>query len=79
MVAYIFLLFCSAFASSMLAEAGISLIGLGPTQVVTLGMMLHWAIMTQSVLQGIWWWFVPPGLVLVLLTASLYTMSSVMD
>lgn len=78
MVAYIFLQFCGACASSMLAEAGISLLGLGATDVPTLGMMLHWAIMSLSLQIKVWWWFFPPGLVLVLLIACLYTMSSVM-
>ena len=79
MMAYIFLQFCGAFASGMLAEAGISLLGLGPAGVATLGMMLHRAIMAQALLLGIWWWILPPGLVLVLLTSCLYTMSSIMD
>jgi peptide/nickel transport system permease protein len=79
MTSYIFLQFCGAFASGMLAEAGISLLGLGPANVATLGMMLHKAIMAQSLLIGIWWWFLPPGLVLVLLTSCLFTMSSLMD
>lgn len=78
MIAYIFLQFCGACASAILAEAGISLIGLGPTDVPTLGMMLHWAIKSLSLQIGVWWWFLTPGLVLVLLIASLYTMSSIM-
>jgi peptide/nickel transport system permease protein len=78
MTSYIFLQFCGAFASAMLAEAGISLLGLGPGNVATLGMMLHKAIMAQSLLIGIWWWFIPPGLVLVLLASCLFTMSSLM-
>jgi peptide/nickel transport system permease protein len=76
MVAYIFLQFCGAFASAMLAEAGISLLGLGPADVSTLGMMLHWAIMNESMIMKIWWWFLPPGLVLIMISSCLYTMSS---
>jgi peptide/nickel transport system permease protein len=79
MISYIFLQFCGAFASGMLAEAGISLLGLGPGSIITLGMMLHRAIMAQALLLGIWWWFIPPGAVLILLTSCLYTMSSLMD
>lgn len=78
MIAYIFLQFCGACASAILAEAGISLLGLGPTDVPTLGMMLHWAMKSLSLQIGVWWWFFPPGLVLVLLIACLYTMSSTM-
>lgn len=75
MLSYILLQYCGTFASAMLAEAGISLIGLGPVNIPTLGIMMHWAIRNLSVLLGIWWWFVPPGLALVLLSGALYTLS----
>lgn len=79
MTAFIILQFCGAFAAGMLGEAGMSLIGLGPTNVPTLGMMLHWAIMSLAVQIGIWWWFIPPGIVLLVLTAALFTLQSQMD
>lgn len=79
MVAYISLQFCGAFASAILTEAGLSLLGLGPNTVVTLGMMLHWSIVSETQMLGIWWWFIPPGLVLTVLSAALYTISSVIE
>jgi len=75
MVTYIFLQFCGCFANAILAEAGISLLGLGPVDVPTLGMMLHWAIMSGALLLGVWWWFLPPGIVLVVICAALYTIA----
>jgi peptide/nickel transport system permease protein len=79
MMSYISLQFCGAFASAILTEAGLSLLGLGPTTVVTLGMMIHWSILNETQMLGIWWWFIPPGLVLTLLSAALYTISSIVD
>jgi len=79
MIAYIFFHFCGAFAQAMMAEAGISLLGLGPVDVPTLGMILHWAIMTMSLQFGKWWLFIPPGLILVSLIISLFTMNASMS
>jgi len=75
MISYILLQFCGAFANAMVAEAGISLIGLGPANIPTLGMMLHWSIRSLTILLGIWWWFVPPGVALIILSGALYTIS----
>jgi peptide/nickel transport system permease protein len=79
MLAYVFIQFVGMVGSAIVMEAGISLLGLGPTNVVTLGNMLYWAIQNSSVLMGIWWWFIPPGLVIVLFTGSLIMIGSVMD
>ena len=79
MIAYIFFHFCGAFAQAILAEAGISLLGLGPVDVPTLGMILHWAMMTMALQFGKWWLFIPPGIVLVLLISSLFTLNASMS
>jgi len=79
MLSYISLQFCGAFATAILTEAGLSLLGLGPSSIVTLGMMIYWSILNETQMLGIWWWFIPPGLVLTVLSAALYTISSVVD
>ena len=79
MLAYVFIQFVAIVGAAIVAEAGISLLGLGPTGVVTLGNMLHWAIGNQAISAGIWWWFVPPGVVIVLFTGSMVMIGSVID
>jgi peptide/nickel transport system permease protein len=79
MLSYVFISFCGMFGGAIMAEAGISLIGLGPTTVATLGNMLHWSIATQSIHIGVWWWFIPPGIVLISFTGALLAMGSVID
>jgi peptide/nickel transport system permease protein len=80
MLSYVFISFCNMFGGAIMAEAGISLLGLGPPpNVPTLGNMLHWAIATQSVEVGVWWWFIPPGIVLISFTGALLAMGSVID
>jgi len=79
MLSYVFISFCGMFGGAIMAEAGISLIGVGPTTIATLGSMLHWSIMNQAIYIGIWWWFVPPGIVLISFTGALLAMGSVID
>jgi len=79
MLSYIFISFCAALGGAILAEAGISLLGLGPTTAITLGMILHYAVASQSYAIGAWWWFIPPGLVLVMYTGTLAVMTSTID
>lgn len=43
-------------------EATISLLGLGDSQIVTWGQILSDALHSGAVLNGLWWWVVPPGL-----------------
>lgn len=79
MLAYVFIQFVGMIGSAIVMEAGISLLGLGPTWVVTLGNMLHWAIQNQGVFMGIWWWFIPPGVAILLFTGSMIMIGSVID
>ena len=79
MLAYVFLVFIIGIGSAIVVEAGISVIGLGPTTGFTLGKMLQWAISWEAIPQGIWWYFVPPGLILVILTGTLVMITAVID
>ncbi|ACS89397.1 ABC transporter permease [Thermococcus sibiricus] len=53
------------------AEVGLSILGLTPIQIMTLGKMLYFAAVTQSYFLGHWWVFIPPGILLVALSTSL--------
>jgi peptide/nickel transport system permease protein len=64
--------FVNAFIAAILAESGLSLLGLGPARDVTLGQMLHFALDYGAVLQNLWWWWVTPVIVLVTLFLALY-------
>lgn len=79
MLSYTFIMFCFMLGGAVMAEAGISLIGLGPSGIVTLGSMLHWSIINYAVGIGVWWWFVPPGILLIMFTGSLFMLSAVID
>jgi peptide/nickel transport system permease protein len=64
--------FVNAFIAAILAESGLSLLGLGPARDVTLGQMLHLALDYGAILQNLWWWWATPVVVLVALFLSLY-------
>jgi len=49
-------------AAAMLMEASLSFLGLGDPMVKSWGMMLHYAFGRGGFIQGLWWWYVPPGL-----------------
>lgn len=57
--------------SGVMAEAGLSFLGLGSLTTVSWGSMLYFAQAAQAFLFGAWWWFVPPGLAIALLGAGL--------
>ena len=53
--------------------------GLGPLDSPTLGSMIYWNIFTSSVLLGLWYWLLPPILVLVVLFVGLFMISAGLD
>ena len=64
--------FVNAFISAVLAESGLSILGLGPQQQMTLGMMVFWALSYGAILQNLWWWWSTPVVVLMILFFCLY-------
>jgi peptide/nickel transport system permease protein len=79
MLSYIVMAFVLQLSSGVLQEAALSMLGLGPTNVVSLGIMLHWALLWESVRTGAWWAFVPPTLLLTLIAFSLLLLQSSAD
>lgn len=54
--------------AAILAEAGLSFLGLGDPSIPTWGQILEQGFRTGAVYQGYWWWIMPPGL-LIMVTA----------
>ena len=52
--------------SAILAEAGLSFLGLGDPSLPTWGQILEYGFRTGAVYLGYWWWVVPPGLAIVI-------------
>jgi peptide/nickel transport system permease protein len=64
--------FVNAFIAAILAESGLSILGLGPQREMTLGMMIYWALSYGAILQNLWWWWLTPVLTLIALFLALY-------
>jgi peptide/nickel transport system permease protein len=79
MLSYICMAFVLQVSGAVLNEAALSMLGLGPSGGVSLGIMLHWALAWESVRTGAWWAFVPPTLLLTLLAFALLMLQSSLD
>ncbi len=68
-------------ASGILAEATLSVIGLGPktTEVPTLGLMMNWAMIYQAQILGKWWAYFPVLITIALITFSMNLMNTGLD
>lgn len=64
--------FVNAFIAAVLAESGLSILGLGPQREMTLGMMIYWSLNYSAFLQNLWWWWLTPVLTLIALFLALY-------
>lgn len=79
MLSYIVMALVLQLTSGILQEAALSMLGLGPSGSVSLGIMLHWALLWESVRTGAWWAFVPPTVFLTLIAFTLYLLQSSLD
>jgi peptide/nickel transport system permease protein len=68
-------------SSGILAEAGLSILGLGPrtTEVPTLGLMLNWAMIYQAHVLNKWWAYLPVIITIALITFSMNLMNTGLD
>ncbi len=78
---YVVMAFILQISSAILAEAGLSILGLGPrtTDVPTLGLMMQWARIYQADIQGMWWAYLPVLLVIALIAFSMNLMNTGLD
>jgi len=71
--------FVGAVASATLASIGLDALGLGPQNEPTLGMTIYWGMYHTAVFRGLWWYWAPPIIILVVLFLGLYLMSAGLD
>jgi peptide/nickel transport system permease protein len=64
--------FVNAFIAAVLAESGLSILGLGPQRQMTLGMMIYWSLSYSAIFQNLWWWWLTPVVALTVLFLALY-------
>ena len=58
-------------ASAMISEASLSFLGLGDPAVKSWGTMIYYSFMRGGMINGMWWWFLPPGMCITLIVLSI--------
>jgi peptide/nickel transport system permease protein len=78
---YVIMALVLQIASGILAEAFLSILGLGPktTEVPTLGLMMNWAMIYSAHVTGKWWAYVPVLVDIALITFSMNLMNTGLD
>jgi peptide/nickel transport system permease protein len=79
MSSYLFLVFILLFGGSVLTAATLDFLGLGPSQIMSLGLMMYTAVYSSALQLGMWWWFIPPGLAITAIVGGLYIMNVGLD
>jgi peptide/nickel transport system permease protein len=79
MTSYLLMTFILQFGGAILIAATLDFIGLGPTNAISLGLMMNYAVLWGALQFGVWWWFVPPGLAIMLIVGALYIMNVGLD
>ncbi|TDE50208.1 ABC transporter permease [Nonomuraea mesophila] len=79
MSSYLFMTFILLFGGAILIASSLDFIGLGPTEGVSLGLMLQNANQWSALQLGMWWWFVPPGAGITAIVGALYVANVGLD
>jgi peptide/nickel transport system permease protein len=79
MMSYLVLVFILQFGGAILTAATLDFIGLGPTNTISLGLMMQYAVLWGALPLGMWWWFIPPGLAITAIVGALYSMNVGLD
>jgi peptide/nickel transport system permease protein len=79
MMSYLLLVFILQFGGAILTAATLDFIGLGPTNGVSLGLMMNNAVIYGALILRMWWWFIPPGLAITAIVGALYVTNVGLD
>ncbi|CAG0935781.1 Oligopeptide transport system permease protein OppC [Thermoflexales bacterium] len=79
MMSYLVMAFILQFGGAILIAATLDFIGLGPTNAISLGLMMQKAVLWSALILGSWWWFIPPGLAITAIVGALYVMNVGLD
>ncbi|HEX5982120.1 MAG TPA: ABC transporter permease subunit, partial [Nitrososphaeraceae archaeon] len=64
---------------AILAEASLSFIGLGDPSIPTWGQILHEAHIAAAASRGLWWWLIPPGMLIALTGLAFVLIGNTID
>ena len=67
--------FVGSLIGAILAAVGLEFLGLGATNISTLGNILYWQNFYNAVIRGMWWWWGSPIAIFIILFAGLFIAS----
>jgi len=71
--------FVAIVSGAVLASIGLEALGLGPQNEPTIGMTIYWAISFNALVRGLWWWWIAPISVIVVLFVGMFLVSTGLD
>ena len=79
LIPYSFASMALSVPSAIVYESSVSLLGLGDATIVTWGQILHDAMQGAAILKGVWWWVLPPGLLIAIMGMTFAFLGFSMD
>ena len=79
MSSYLLMMFILLFGGAILIGASLDFLGLGPSNLISLGLMMNNAFLSSALLLGLWWWFFPPGIGIIAIVGGLFVMNVGLD
>ncbi|MFQ5920477.1 MAG: ABC transporter permease [Nitrososphaerales archaeon] len=76
---YTFAAIAISVPGAIITEAGLSFLGLGDPTLPTWGQLLHDANVYGASARGLWWWIVPPGLMIALTGLAFVLIGTALD
>jgi peptide/nickel transport system permease protein len=71
MAPFIIVNFASFIGSGIWMETGLSFLGLGALRSISLGSLLYWAGTLDAIRRGLYWMFIPPGVIITATISSI--------
>jgi peptide/nickel transport system permease protein len=71
--------FTGGVSGAILGATGLEVLGLGPTRVPSLGMIINHASSASALLRGMTWWWFPPILILMVIFAGFFLIATGLD
>jgi peptide/nickel transport system permease protein len=62
-------------ATAMISEASLSFLGLGDPSMKSWGLMINFALIKGGLVNEMWWWYLPPGLCIIIFVYSIVHLS----
>ena len=71
--------FTGGVSGAILGATGLEVLGLGPTRIPSLGMIINYATTSSALLRGMVWWWFPPIFMLMLIFTSFFLITIGLD